>query len=81
MTLWKAYIGALATSDPVMIFQGFANGYSCSRGRVSFGLDWGTNYRQMSPRERIGPTIGVNFTAAPDTVFLWGNVRITIPGR
>lgn len=79
--LWKGYLGALANNDPVLIFPGYADGYDIGSGRVSFGLDWQSSGRQFSPREWIGPPIGVNFTATPGTTVKWGDTVIKIEAR
>lgn len=76
--LWKGYIGALATSDPVGLFDGFADGFDAASGRVTFALDYAMTGRQFTPRERIGPGIGVNWGAAPNTKVYWANQIITL---
>lgn len=79
--LWKAYIGALATSDPVGLFDGFGDGADMFGGRVTFALDYSQTARQFTPRERIGPAIGVNFIGAPDTKINWANQVLVLATR
>lgn len=80
--LWKAYIGALGDDDPVALFDGFADGCDVAGGRVNFSLDYNVSARQFSPRERIGPNVGVNFIGAPDTKVYWAGQILTLnPGN
>ena len=79
--LWKAYIGALATSDPVALFDGFADGFDNFQGRTTFALDYAQTSRQFTPRERIGPNSGVNFMGAPETKINWAGQIIELQAR
>jgi hypothetical protein len=79
--LWKGYLGALAASDPILLFKGYADGCEVNNGVVSFNLDWQNSTRQFSPRQRIGPSIGVNFCATPNTTLRWGGAVIKIEAR
>lgn len=79
--LWKGYIGTLADPDPVLLFRGYADGCEIGAGSVSFNLDWQSSARQFSPRQRIGPGIGVNFTATPNTTLRWAGAIVKIEAR
>jgi hypothetical protein len=79
--VWKCYVDALATADPVMLFKGYADRASIDGGGVTITLDWNANRRQFTPRERIGPSLGVNFVAPPGTRVRWGNQTFVIDAR
>jgi len=79
--LWKAYIGALANADPVALFDGYADGFDNFQGRTTFALDYSMTSRQFTPRERIGPNIGVNFLGAPETRINWANQILVLQAR
>ena len=40
--------------------------------------DYAKQDATFTPRERIGPAIGVNFTGSPGEVVRWGKQRITL---
>lgn len=79
--LWKGYIDALADDDPVLIFEGYADGFDIANNRLGFGLDWNASARQFSPRAIIGPSIGVNFTGIPNTTFTWNDTVFKMIAR
>jgi len=79
--LWKGYVDELADDDPALIFQGYADGFDIAKGRVSFALDWQASSRAFSPREMIGPAIGVNWCAVPGTSFTWGGSTYKLEAR
>lgn len=79
--LWKGYAAALGSGDPVRMFDGYADGAEWSNGKLSFALDWASSDLTLTPRERIGPNIGVNFTATPGTKIWWNGQTLTMEGR
>lgn len=81
VNIWLADAGALAAGDPVALFSGYADGCEISPQRITIHLDRSQASRQFSPRERIGPAIGVNFTAPPGVVIAWRNNIITLRSR
>ena len=81
VAVWKAYIGALAISDPVSIFDGYGDGGTARNGRMSFNVGRAQTGRQFSPRQRIGPAIGVNFVAVPKTKVVWSGQTIVLEPR
>lgn len=81
IVLWHGYLGALATADPVCLFDGYADGCEFANGRAMIDLDWQTSNRQFSPRDRIGPLIGVNFVATPGEKINWNGQVLVIEAR
>jgi hypothetical protein len=81
VNIWLADMGALEAGDPVPLFAGFADRADIGSGRVTVTLDRLTSRRQFTPRERIGPAIGVNFVAPPGLVVTWGRTKITLESR
>ncbi|MGH9888618.1 MAG: hypothetical protein ACREBE_24005, partial [bacterium] len=81
VSLWQAFVGTLATDDPVLIFSGFGDESQFDDASVTFGTSWQSSARQEAPRERIGPSIGVNFTAVPNSTFSWSGQLIRIAPR
>jgi hypothetical protein len=79
--LWKVYPDAVGADDPLLLFDGFADGVEISGGKVSFGLDWASTSRMFTPRERIGPSIGVHFVAIPGTKISWYGQVLVIEKR
>ena len=79
--VWKCDIAALAVADPVPVFAGYADGCDAGGGRVTFGLDLSTCDREFCPRERIGPSIGVNYVAPPGTRIVWGGSVLVLESR
>lgn len=77
ITVWKAFIGALAVDDPVELFAGFGDTADIADFQVAIRLGGNVSGRMFSPRERIGPAIGVNFTATPNETFKWNGQEIS----
>jgi hypothetical protein len=81
INIWLADLSALGADDPVPVFAGYADQVDIAAGRVTVTLDRATSSRQFTPRERIGPAIGVNFMAPPGFVLSWGTTKITFEAR
>lgn len=81
ITIWKAYVGALAAADPVSLGVCYGDGAEVSAGRVTINLGPIVSSRVFSPRERIGPSIGVNFVAAPGAIVRWNGQQIVMAPR
>lgn len=79
--IWKAYREALSSADPILLFDGYADGSDWADGKLSFNLDWTSSDVTTTPRERIGPGIGVNFVAAPNTKISWAGQILVLEGR
>lgn len=79
--LWQGYVDALAAADPMQICDGYADGCEVGGGKVTFGVEYVVTPRQFSPRERIGPRIGVNFLGTIGETVRWGGTVITLDPR
>lgn len=79
--IWKFYAGALATNDPVLVFDGVGDGANMRQGRVSVGLVRTGSRTLMTPRYRIGPATGFNHLAAEGTVIQWAGRTLRLERR
>lgn len=81
VNVWLADAAALAPTDPLHIFSGYADGASIASGRVVIRLDRSSASRQFAPRDRIGPMIGCNWLAPPGTRVSWGQSTLILEAR
>lgn len=80
--LWFGYIDALEAEDPLQVFKGVADGVRISRGRIDAQLGRNGSAWDHTPRERIAPAFGINFTAPPGTKVVWhGGTLVLNPRR
>ncbi len=80
--VWKADISALNTADPVALFYGYGDQADIADGKVNISLGWRNSNKARTPRERIGPGIGVHFVAPAGHTFYWdGNIIVLNNGR
>ncbi len=75
---WAAFRDALAGSDPMPVFVGYCDGGAYQNGTLSITLARSKSVRGTTPRQRIGPGIGVNYTGTPGEVVKWGTDRFTL---
>lgn len=78
VSVWQGDESALDDDDPAQIFAGVADSGSVANGKFTVALARAASDRNYTPRERIGPAIGVNFTGTPGEVVKWGKNRITL---
>ena len=81
INVWMSDVAALDVGDPVKLFGGFADRAEMGGGRMNISLERNTSSRQFTPRERIGPGIGVNFIAPPGLKVFWSSTWITLEAR
>ena len=81
INLWKGYIGALADVDPVALPVSYGDSCDIGGNKVQITLGGKAGGREFTPRELIGPRIGVNFTAAPGTKVAWGQQTLVLNPR
>lgn len=79
--VWQGYVDALDAADPVLLFDGYADGAEIASGKITISVDYPQTGRAFSPRERIGPRIGVNHLAAVGETIRWGSTTITLDPR
>jgi hypothetical protein len=79
--VWKCDVSALATPDPVALFYGYADKADIANGKVTITVGWTNSNRARTPRERIGPAIGVNFVAPPGFTIHWGDQTIVLNAK
>lgn len=79
--IWKAYADALDSADPIEIFAGVGDGGTVRHGRVVIDLGRTVSRWDQTPRERISPAFGVNFTAPPGTKVHWGGTTLVLNSR
>lgn len=76
ISIWQCFVDALATDDPVEVFVGYGDAADIAGWRVAIAIGGNISGRTFSPRERIGPAIGVNFMASPNDVIRWNGQEI-----
>ena len=81
INVWKAYIDALADIDPVPLAVAYGDACDIAGGKVVVNLGGKAGGREFTPRQRIGPGIGVNFTAPPNAKVTWGSQTIVMVPR
>lgn len=77
----KFYAGALASGDPVLLFDGVGDGANIKSGRISIGLVRTASQTLMTPRLRIGPGTGFNHLTPEGTVIQWAGRTIRLERR
>ena len=70
--IWKFYEGAIAASDPVAMFSGWADEVEIDAGQVRITLVAASLQSLFSPRTYITPGNGFNHLPPAGTIINWG---------
>lgn len=81
INLWHGYATTLGALDPVQLPVSYGDACDIAGGKVVINLGGKAGGREFTPRELIGPRIGVNFTAPPGTKIPWGSSFIVLTPR
>lgn len=76
--IWKFWGAALATDDPVHMGRCVTAGADSAQGKRTINLVRHRATLLQSPRQIIGPSIGVNYLAAPGEQIAWGAAILTL---
>lgn len=80
---WEVDISALGVDDPVLLPVSYGDAFSWDgeSGRLSLHLGAGTSRAQFTPRERLGPAVGINHIAPANLTMQWGDRIVTFKTR
>lgn len=78
--IWKFYVNALGTSDPMCIFVGVGDELTIGGGYVTVSCTREGGNVLFAPRRRLGPGTGANFLMPPGSILPSG-ARTIIPQR
>jgi hypothetical protein len=77
--VWSYYADALGDDDPILVFAGVLDGASeISRDKVALGLSAEHARTLYSPRQRLGPEIGITRMSPAGTRITWGGQTYTL---
>jgi hypothetical protein len=81
ITIWQGYVDALAVGDPIEIGVGYGDKGKAAGNRVTIDVGPLVSSRVFTPRERIGPSIGINFVATPGSKVRWNGQDLVMESR